>query len=202
MVLIEPEFEIDNKNRVICKFHSNYIQFIDPSKDYFEDIYLDKILTCLTCTHYFNNECYFSKSRIDRIEYKRRKKRAYKCQLCRHRIERMFTIIYKLYNKEAYGIEIPLICCSCYDKLSDNKFLSELKKLNLLYLFIILTSLFFLFYFYFFLILLNLHPLLRLLLFIPYICFTVAIIFISLMRLKTNMSGIKTYKKIFSNEKG
>ena len=196
MVLIEPEFEIDEKNRVICKFHSDYIQFIDPCKDYFEDIYLDKLLTCLTCSHYINDECYFNKSRIDEIEYKRQKKKGYKCQLCRKRIERMFTVVYKLYNKEAYDIEIPLICCSCYDKVSNNIFLSELKKLNFLYLFIILTSLFFLFFFNFFLILLNLQPIVRLLLSIPYIILIVAVIFCSLLKLKNNISGIKTFKKI------
>ncbi|MFX1340849.1 MAG: hypothetical protein ACFFDK_19720 [Promethearchaeota archaeon] len=200
MVLIEPEFEIDKRNRVICKFHSDYIQFIDPNKDYFEDIYLDKNLTCLTCTHYVYNECYFNKSRIDHIENTRQKKRDFKCQLCRNRIERMFTIIYKLYNEEVYGIKIPLICCSCYDKLRDNQYLPELKKLNLFYLFIILTTIFFLFYLNFFLMLLNLHPLIRLLIFISYFCLTIAIIFISLMRLKTNLSGIKTYKKMFPKE--
>jgi len=200
MVLIEPEFEIDDKNRVLCKFHTDYIQFIDPNKDYFEGIYLDKKLTCVTCSHYVHNECYFNKSRIDRIEDKRQKKREFKCQLCRNRIERMFTIIYKLYNEEVFGIKIPLLCCSCYDKLSDNTFLPELKKLNLLYLFILLTTFFFLFYINFFLMLLNLHPLVRLLIFIPYLCLSAAIIFISLMRLKNNIYGIKTYKKIFPKE--
>ena len=197
MVLIEPEFEIDEKNRVICKNHTDYLQFIDPNKDYFEDIYLDKVLTCLTCSHYTYNECYFSKSRIDEIEFKRQKKKNYKCKLCEQKIERMFTIIYKLYIKEVYGIEIPLICCNCYDKVSTNQFLSESKKLRNLYLLVILTSIFTLFYSNFLLFLLKLDLFVRYLLFIPFSILIISIIFKSLIKLKRNICGVKYYKKSF-----
>jgi len=197
MVLIEPEFEIDEKSRVICKFHSDYLQFIDPNKDYFEDIYLDKVLTCLTCSHYIYNECYFSKSRIDEIEFKRQKKKDYKCKLCGQRIERMFTIIYKLYINEVYGIEILLICCNCYDKVSTNQFLSESKKLRYLYLLVILTSVFTLFYFNFLLFLLKLDLFVRYLLFIPFSILIISIIIKSLIKLKRNICGVKYYKKSF-----
>ena len=197
MVLIEPEFEIDEKSRVICKFHSDYLQFIDPNKDYFEDIYLDKVLTCLTCYHYIYNECYFTKSRIDEIEFKRNKKKAFKCKFCEQKIERMFTIIYKLYNKEVYGIEIPLICCNCYDKVITNQFLSESKKLRYLYLLVILTSVFTLFYFNFLLFLLKVDLFVRYLLFIPFSILIISIIFKSLIRLKRNICGVKYYKKSF-----
>jgi len=197
MVLIEPEFEIDKKNRVICKNHTDYLQFIDPSKDYFEDIYLDKVMKCSTCSHSIYNECYFSKSRIDEIEIKSQKKKAFKCKLCNHKIERMFTIIYKLYNKEVYGVEIPLICCNCYDNINTNQFLSEFKKLRGLYILVILTSIFTLFYFNFLLILLKLDLFVRYLLFLPFTILIISIIFKSLIKLKRNIYGGIYYKKFF-----
>ena len=198
MILIEPEFEIDDKNRVICKFHSNYLQFIDPNNDYFQSQYLEKKITCLTCSHYDFNECYFEKSRLDEIEYRRQKKRDFNCKLCGNKIERMFTIIYKLYNKEIYGIEIPLICCSCYEKIETNEFLLESKKVILLYLFIITTSIFFLFYFGFFLIILNLQPYIKVFIYITYLILILVIIIKTLKRLANNLYGISYYKKIFA----
>ena len=200
MVLIEPEFEIDEKNRVICKFHSDYLNFIDPTKDYFEDIYLDKIMTCLTCSHYTYNECYFTKSRIEEIEFNWQKRKVFRCQLCIHKIERMFTIIYKLYNKEKYGVEIPLICCNCYDKINTNQFLSESKKLKFLYFFVILTSIFSLFYLNFLLILLKLDLAVRIFLSICFSIFILLFIVKLLIVLKRNIYGVKYYKKHFMHQ--
>jgi len=195
MVIIQPEFEIDEKNRVICKFHHNYLQFIDPNKDYFQDQYLEKKITCLTCSHYDLNECYFNKSRIDEIEYKRQKKKDYKCKLCGNKIERLLTIIYKLFNIEIYGIEIPLFCCSCYEKLKMNEFIVESKKVILVYLFIIITSVFSLFYFGFFLSILNLQPYIGILIYIPYYILIMVIIIKTFKKLSKILYGMRYYKK-------
>ena len=111
---IEPKFIIDDKGRVLCKKHSKYDNFIEP-KDYFQNLYLEVELTCKTCLHYENNDCFFSKSKIDEIEINRiKKKKESLCRLCGKRIDRMFSIIHKLYNKEIYDIEMPLICCLLY----------------------------------------------------------------------------------------
>ena len=56
MVVIEPTFEIDEKGRVICQSHSKYPYFIQPNKTDFEDEQMEKELTCLTCSHYKNDE--------------------------------------------------------------------------------------------------------------------------------------------------
>ncbi len=126
MDCIEPSFEIDKKGRVLCKKHTNYPYFIDPKKDFFEEMFLDSELTCKKCSHYRKDECYFSKTRIDEIEQKRlQKKRHYKCKLCGKNLDRMFTIVYKFYNKEKYNIEIPLVCCECYYSISQGYFLKD-----------------------------------------------------------------------------
>jgi hypothetical protein len=142
---IEPSFEIDAKGRVICQNHNNYVHFIDPDKDFFSEMYLDVELTCKTCEHYKVNECYISKERVDEIEYQRIEKKAYRCRLCFHRIHRMFTVMYKLYNKEKHEIDMPLICCDCYDDLFKGEFKREARERiakGLVFFFVILIVFF------------------------------------------------------------
>ncbi|MFX1256839.1 MAG: hypothetical protein ACFFAN_03190 [Promethearchaeota archaeon] len=195
-------FEIDEKGRVICKSHSKYDFFIKP-KDYFQDLYLDIELTCKTCVHYQNNDCYFSKSRIDIIEYKRQRRESYFCKFCRKKIERMFSIIYKLYYKEIFDVEIPLICCDCYEKINKDEFLSYCKKMTDFYLLNIVISVFIFSYFIFLLSLLDIQPILNYIFFIT--LFSVVsfilllIIFKSIKKLRYLIYGIKYYKKHFSN---
>ncbi len=140
MVSIEPKFEIDEKGRVLCLNHTNYEFFKDPDIKRSQEQLLEKQLTCKTCEHYRNNNCYFSKLRIDQIEYKRvKKKKGYVCKLCGNKIDRMLTIIYKKYYKEKYNVNFPLICCACYDALrkdkyvESNKFRSNIFLYNALY---------------------------------------------------------------------
>ena len=93
MHFIEPTFEIDGKNRVICQRHSSYPFFVMPGKTRYQNVYMEKILTCLTCSHYLDNECFFHKSEIDEIERNRlKKKRNFSCKLCGNKIDRMLTI--------------------------------------------------------------------------------------------------------------
>ncbi len=145
MKSIEPKFEVDERGRVICQDHTNFLHFINPDKDYFSEMYLDFELNCKKCEHYSLNECYFSKERIDEIEYQRIEKKAYRCKLCFNRIHRMFSVIYQLYNKEKYDIEIPLICCDCYDDLFKGEFKREAWERIIKGSSMILVALFFLF---------------------------------------------------------
>ncbi len=197
MESIEPSFKIDDKGRVICKNHSNYRYFVEP-KDFFQDLYLNIELTCKTCINYKNNNCYFSKSRVDEIESSM-KRRKFRCRLCGRKIERIFSIIQKLFYKETYDVQMPLICCECYDKILKHLFLHYSKKITGFYILNIFISVFFLFYFAFLFSIFNIHTVLYYLLIIPlfsFILFVVmVIIFKCIMKLRFTILGIQYYKK-------
>jgi hypothetical protein len=145
MSFIEPSFEVDEKGRVICQSHSYYPFFKMPDKTYFQEKQMEKLLTCKSCTHYKENDCFFPKSEIDKIEIDRLDRKTLLCKLCGNRIDRMLSVIHKLYFRERYNIEIPLVCCNCYESLRKNEFLEESKRkstliiLNICYMFIILA---------------------------------------------------------------
>jgi hypothetical protein len=71
MSFVEPTFEIDEKGRVICRSHSHYPFFMMPDKSFFQDQQMEKVLTCKTCVHYKQDDCFFPKKEIDKIEYDR-----------------------------------------------------------------------------------------------------------------------------------
>lgn len=125
MSYIEPSFEIDDKGRVICQFHSKYPFFVTPEKDIYQEMEMEKLLTCKTCVHYKENDCYFPKEELDEIEKDRTLFGQFLCKLCGNKVDRMLTVIQKLYFKERLNIEIPLICCNCYDYLTKNRFRKE-----------------------------------------------------------------------------
>ena len=190
---IEPNFEISENGRVICREHTNYLHFIEPNKDYFENLYLDLEITCKKCTHYKNNDCYFSKSKIDEVDYDRINKKIYKCKFCSGKIHRMQTIIYKLYNEEAYSIDIPITCCNCYDNIFDGEFKRESKKRISVDIFALSLLVFTFFIFLYLMSSLDFISSYLILFVIPWTIF----IIIDLKRLKNNILGIKYYKKYF-----
>ena len=198
---MDLSFVIDEKGRVICKKHSKYNKFIEP-KDFFQDLYLEIELTCKTCSHYYQNDCYFLKSRIDEIDFKREKKKEFLCKLCGKRIDRMLSIIHKLYNKEVYDIDMPLICCDCFEKIDNKEFLSYSKKLTDFYILNIVISIFFLFYFVYFLSILQVPMIFYFLIVIP-IIFSISFIVLfigiykSIKKMRRIFKGIKYYKKHF-----
>jgi len=100
MVVIEPSFEIDEKGKVICQSLSMY-----P-----------------TCSHYENDECYFPVSEIDKIELDRLTRSRFQCKTCGNKIDLMLTIMQKIYYEVKFNMKMPLICCSCYESLQNNKF--------------------------------------------------------------------------------
>lgn len=95
----------------------------DPDSDRPFDPFLAKILphlygSCRTCDHYSNNECYFSKEKIDKIN----KSHGYGftlffnknvCELCGLKIRNEFNTMRKRYLEEMNKISIPLICTNC-----------------------------------------------------------------------------------------
>jgi hypothetical protein len=194
MIKVNPEFETDEYNRVVCRNHDDYIDFINPDKDFFEILYLEKKLTCLTCSHYRYDDCYFTKKRIDEIENKRGK-RVFRCALCGKKIDRMFTIVHKIYLNERYRTDVPLICCNCYEYIAENRFLSESKKLMQLYLFIVVALLFFLWLFNFVIFLVELQEIVRSLMIIVYFILNLFIIIKILKRVWYIIKGMRYYKK-------
>ena len=128
MVVIEPTFEIDKKGRVICQSHSKYPHFIQPHLTYLEELQMEKELTCKTCSHYVNDDCYFPKSEIDKIEVDRITRSRFQCNLCGNKIDRMLTIMQKIYFEVKFKMQMPLICCNCYVSLNEKKYLEYNKK--------------------------------------------------------------------------
>ena len=128
MSIINPTFEIDKKGRVICQRHTNYPFFVMPGKVNQQEIQMEKELTCITCNHYKNDDCFFPKTEIDKIEIDRIGLTAFNCKLCGSQIDRMLTIIQKLYLKEKFIIEIPLVCCTCYESLKNKNFIEYHEK--------------------------------------------------------------------------
>ena len=124
-MVVEPYFKIDNFGRVLCKLHSSYDKINIMSEKKAPIPNFDLMLTCKTCAEYINDNCYFPKSAIDQIEYDRLKTKLFRCKLCGNRIDRMWTVIYKLYYKEKYHIEMPLICCGCHDSLKNKTFMKQ-----------------------------------------------------------------------------
>ena len=198
MQFVEPSFKIDEKGRVICKEHSNYNYFIRPDKDFFYDMLLESELTCKTCSHYFDNNCYFQKSEIDLIEQNREnKKKDYKCKLCGNRISIMLSIVQKIYNEEKYNIKIPLICCNCYERINNNDFMRESKNRTFLTLFLLIVGFFFFFTFVFIIDLFSLSPITMLFYIVPWIIFTIW----DMNKLLTIISGMRFYSKFYKDGK-
>lgn len=128
MSFVEPSFEIDIKGRVICQAHSLYPFFVMPDKNNHQELQMEKILTCKSCIHYQDDDCFFPKSEIDKIEIDRVDKTSFKCVLCGNKIDRMLTIIQMLYLKQRKGIELPLLCCLCHETLKKKNFLEFYEK--------------------------------------------------------------------------
>jgi len=122
MVVIEPSFEIDEKGRVICQSHSKYPHLIKPDKTYLEDLQMEKQLTCKSCSHYINDDCYFPKSEIDKIELDRLNRSRFQCNLCGNKIDRMLTIVQKIYFEVKFNMSMHLIFFTFYKSFDEKKF--------------------------------------------------------------------------------
>lgn len=192
---IEPKFEIDEKGRVLCQNHSNYAFFIDPEIKEHQTQLLEKHLTCKTCDHYQNNDCYFSKLRIDQIEYKRtRRTKGYICKLCGNKIDRMLTIVHKTYYKEKFNINFPLICCACYEALKKGKYMESNRFRSKIFLYNALYSLYSLISILFFLLIYQIGIFYLIIFLFP----VFYLLFINLKKRKKLKDGLKYYQDIFS----
>ncbi len=130
--IIKPVFSIDDSKRVICESHSQIeriraLSSLSDISTFFETQQLEHILSCKTCKHYQDDVCYFPKSEIDKIEHDRLSY-TFHCNLCGGSIDRPMTIMYSLYNKNKFNVNIPTVCCTCFSSLEDDTFLSKTRK--------------------------------------------------------------------------
>jgi hypothetical protein len=117
---IEPRFEINNQGKVSCVCHTQYTSLHSRKlgKNVLPANLINKELTCKTCKHYKQDNCYFAKKTLDKIDpgnlmhYN-----SYVCKLCGEKIHNMHSIVYKIYNKKKFDVQIPLLCCDCYKAL-------------------------------------------------------------------------------------
>lgn len=167
-----------------------------PGKTYFQEKNLEHILTCKTCKHYFDNDCYFPKEEIDKIEHERLKRSIFLCKMCGNKIDRMLTVMQKLYFEKKYNMEIPLICCLCYENLNNDNFLVESKKWFYKFLYMTAGQIFFIFYFFLSFFIFGTGSFIFLVFCIPWSLTTIRF----LKKLKRIRNGRNYYKKNFENK--
>lgn len=118
---IEPRFQINAQGEVRCILHTQYNALsakelrgkLLPTNLVYED------LTCKTCEHYKQDNCYFSSQELDDMDPRALiHYNSHVCKLCGEKIHNMHSIVYKIYYEQKYNIEIPLICCDCYNTLN------------------------------------------------------------------------------------
>ncbi|MHA1518827.1 MAG: hypothetical protein ACTSRK_01465 [Promethearchaeota archaeon] len=143
-VLIQPEWTIDDDGIPYCTMQTNYDKIMEAQLKKRFPHEFEKMLHCEHCNHYKQDNCYFPKSEIDKIEQDRNNLKI-RCQLCGMKIDRPFSILMSLYYKAKFGVNMPVICCSCYASLENNTFEKNSKRRMILFAVSLFTSIYFLF---------------------------------------------------------
>lgn len=139
-----PEWTIDEDGIPYCTQQTNYTKIMEANLKKRFPHEFEKMLHCQHCDHYKNNDCYFPKTEIDKIE-RDRNNLTFRCQLCGMKIDRVFSILMSLYYKQKFGVTMPVICCACYASLENNSFEKNSKRRMILFVVSLVTSLYFLF---------------------------------------------------------
>ena len=142
--IIQPEWIIDDDGIPYCTKQTNYNKIMEAQLKKRFPHEFEKMLHCTHCDHYHQNNCFFPKSEIDKIEQDRLNLRL-RCQLCGMKIDRPFSILMSLYYKAKFGVNMPVICCSCYASLENNTYEKNSKRRMILFLVSLFTSVYFLF---------------------------------------------------------
>ncbi|MHA1777064.1 MAG: hypothetical protein DRO88_09585 [Promethearchaeia archaeon] len=141
--IVIPEWTIDEDGIPYCTKQTDYQKIIESNLKKRFPHEFEKMLHCHHCEHYRQDDCYFPKSEIDKIENDRNSLRI-RCQLCGAKIDRLFSILMSLYYKEKFGVNMPVICCSCYNSLENNTYERNSKRRMILFVISFLTSFYFL----------------------------------------------------------
>ncbi|HMF31597.1 MAG TPA: hypothetical protein VKK79_09295 [Candidatus Lokiarchaeia archaeon] len=134
--VVQPNFITDDEGKVYCTRHTLFnkaMNHADEETPIF-NLFGNPVplsLSCGTCGHYFNDDCYFSAESIDKIERSRDHGQII-CDFCGDRIHRSSIVYQKLYYEQNYGVKMPLICCGCYANLKNDNFLDQAQKKMLL----------------------------------------------------------------------
>jgi hypothetical protein len=140
--IIQPEWMIDEDGIPYCKMQTEFDQIIQSNLKKHYPYEFEKRLHCKHCEHYTNNDCYFPKKEIDKIEADRLSLRI-RCELCGAKIDRLFSILMSLYYKEKFGVRMPVICCTCYAGLEKGTFEKNSKRRTILFAISLFSSIFF-----------------------------------------------------------
>jgi uncharacterized membrane protein len=198
--IIKPSFYIDDERRVICESHSQIerIRSLTAFSDFpgsEATFQLEKLLTCKTCDFYKKDVCYFPKEEIDKIE-KDRRTNYFHCKLCGGSIDRPLTIIYSLYNKEKFNVQMPTVCCTCFAALENGSFLKNARAQILKFSSFIILTLIFLYFFWDDIIAIGVDPIgLGLLAIMG--AFVLYLIIRDIKSINYLVKGIKYYKKTY-----
>jgi hypothetical protein len=142
--VIEPEFTVDDDGIPYCKKQTDYDKIVAMNLKQRFPLEFEKMLTCFRCDHYKNNTCFFPKKAIEEIEEDRVDLKI-RCELCGTKIHRLYSILMSMFYKEKHGVNIPVICCTCYATLEQGTFEKNSKRRMLLFGISLLTSIYFLF---------------------------------------------------------
>jgi hypothetical protein len=191
---VMPEFTSDNDGIPYCTKQTDYDKIIALNlKERYPNEF-EKVLTCLRCDHYKNDDCYFPKKEIDRIEHDRESLKI-KCNLCGTKIHRLFSILMSFYYKAQYNITMPIICCTCFNALNNNSFIKNTQRRMILLAISFATSVYFLFAY--FLTLMVLNPLGLVLIIVPFI-FWIYMMVRDVKSLYYLYKGRKYYQDVFA----
>lgn len=141
--MVTPQFIVDDDGIPYDKMQTDYEKIIHLKlKERYPNEF-EKMLTCLHCDHYKNDDCFFPKREIDKIE-KDRVEQKISCAFCGTKIHRLFSILMSLYYKDKFGVNIPIICCACYASLNNNTLVKNIQRRMILFAISLSTALYFL----------------------------------------------------------
>ena len=140
--IIQPEWMIDDDGIPYCEKQTDYEQIIQSNLKKHHPYEFEKRLHCKYCEHYTNNDCFFPKKEIDKIEADRNSL-VIRCELCGTKIDRLFSILMSLYYKAKFGVKMPVICCTCYAGLENGTFERNTKRRMILFAISLISSIFF-----------------------------------------------------------
>jgi len=193
--VVSPEFISDDDGIPYCKTQTDYNKIIALNlKERYPNEF-EKMLTCFRCEHYQQDNCYFPRNEIDKIE-KDRQDTTIRCMFCGTKIHRLFSVLMSYYYKDKHNVNIPIICCSCYASLGNNSFIKNTQRRMILFAISLLTSLFFVYSYFQTIILINAVEMF--LFFLPFI-FWGYISFRDAKNLYYLWKGKKYYQEVFGN---
>ena len=116
--IFTPKFEIDNTGSFLCKTYTEHDTLKQSSSNtyYYRVQHNMEHITCKSCQHYFNNDCYFPKEKLDKLTHKISQKK-FKCTACNSRIKRLFNILSQILSEKQNNVHTHQLCRRCYQVL-------------------------------------------------------------------------------------